>query len=371
MRITDISTRIITATINPEIMIVSSLGSHRLSRYALVAIRTDEGISGQGEATVMPGWSGETPEGACALVERYFGPELIGKNPFDLESHMHAFDRMVVDNFFTKAAIEMALLDIQGKKLGVPVYDLLGGRCRDTRIPVKFVVAAIEPDVVVRNAQRMVASGFSTIKIKVGRDPEADVIRVRRVREALGDDIRLTVDANGGWTVSDAIRTIRRLEPFNLVFVEQPVHRKDIRGMARVREAVNVPIMADESVFSIADAIEVLRYDAADIISVYPGKNGGILRSRLIAQMAENAGKACHIGSNLELETGSAAMAHLAVSTVNIQSERYPADIIGPLYHRERTTPEPFVVGGGFAAVPEGAGLGIEIDEKRVAELSG
>lgn len=371
MRITSIDTTIITATIDPDIMIVSSLGSHRLSRYVLVTVQTDEGISGFGEATTMPGWSGETPEGACSIIGRYFVPELKGQNPFDHEMLMHALDRVVVENYFAKAAIEMALLDIQGKKLDVPVYDLLGGKCRDTAIPVKFVVAALEPEISVRNAKRMVSTGFSTIKIKVGRDPEADVERVRQVRQALGDEINLTVDANGGWSVSDAIRTIRRLEPYNLVFVEQPVHRKDIRGMAHVRNSVGLPIMADESVFSCADALEVIRSDAADIISVYPGKNGGIHRSKLIAQMAEAAGKPCHIGSNLELEVGSAAMAHLAVSTANIQSERYPADIIGPLYHQERTTPEPFDVQGGIARVPEGSGLGITIDEARVAQLTG
>jgi muconate cycloisomerase len=371
MRITHIDTTIVTATIDPEIMIISSLGSHRLSRYVLVTVHTDEGIAGLGEATVMPGWSGEAPEGTCALVERYFTPELTGQSPFDLERLMHALDRVVVDNYFAKAAIEMALLDIQGKKLGVPVYDLLGGRCRDAAIPVKFVVAATEPDIAVRNAQRMVATGFSTIKIKVGRgSPEADVERVRRVREALGGQVHLTVDANGGWTVADAIQTVRRLEPYDLVLVEQPVRREDIRGMARVRSSVGVPVMADESVFSVADALEVVRQDAADIISVYPGKNGGILKARLIAQIAEASGKPCHVGSNLELEVGSAAMAHLAVSTANIVSERYPADIIGPLYHRDRTTRAPFAVGGGSAHVPEGPGLGVDIDPERVADLA-
>lgn len=371
MRITAIETTLITATIDPEIMIISSLGFHRLSRYVLLRIHTDEGITGLGEATVMPGWSGETPEGTCALVARYFAPELIGHSPFDLERIMRAIDRVVIDNPFAKAAVEMALLDIQGKKSGLPVYDLLGGRCRDTAIPVKFVVAATDPEIVIKNAQRMVATGFDTIKIKVGRgNPADDVERVRRVREALGDGIRLTVDANGGWTVTDAIQTIRKLEPFNLVLVEQPVHRKDIRGMARVRSSVGSPIMADESVFTVADALEVIHHDAADIISVYPGKNGGILKSRLVAQVAEAAGKPCHIGSNLELEVGSAAMAHLAVSTGNIISDRYPADIIGPLYHRDRTTAEPFGVGGGLAKTPEGPGLGIAFDESRVAALA-
>lgn len=370
MQITRIDTTTVTAAIDPEIMIVSSLGAHRISRYVIVKIHTDEDITGFGEATVMPGWSGEAPEGTCALIQRYFAPELAGHSPFELEALMRRLDAVVVDNYFAKAAIEMALLDIQGKALNRPVYELLGGRCRDAAIPVKFVVAAIEPELAVKNALRMIETGFTTIKIKVGRDPDADVERVRRVREAVGDGIHLTVDANGGWTVGDAIRTIRRLERYNLTMVEQPVHRKDIRGMARVRLSTGIPVMADESVFSVQDALEVVRQDAADIISVYPGKNGGMLRSRLIAQIAEAAGKPCHIGSNLELEIGSAAMAHLAVSTANIRSERYPADIIGPLYHRQRTTPEPFGVGGGRAHVPDGPGLGVALDEARVAAMA-
>ena len=371
MIITGIETKIITATINPDIMIISSLGSHRLSRYVLISIHTDEGITGIGEATVMPGWSGEVPEGTCVLIERYFLPELLDQSPFDVEKLMQRLDNVAADNCFAKAAIEMALLDIQGKKLGVPVYDLLGGACRDKDIPIKFVVAATEPDIAVRNARRMVDTGFSTIKIKVGRGhPDADVERVHRVREALGEQIDLTVDANGGWSVTDAVQTIRRLEPYNLIMVEQPVHRKDIRGMARVRAETRIPIMADESVFSIMDAMEVIRQDAADIISVYPGKNGGILKSQQIAKLAEAAGKPCHIGSNLELEIGSAAMAHLAVATNNIQSERYPADIIGPLYHQERITAEPTAIHGGIARVPDGPGLGIEIDEGRVEQMA-
>ena len=372
MQIKEVVTTIITATIDPEIMIISSLGAHRISRYVLLELYTDEGIVGLGEATTMPGWSGETPEGAVSVIERYFKPVLMDRNPFDIESIMNELDQFVVDNSFAKAAIEMALLDIQGKHLGVPVYDLLGGRCRSTDIPVKFVVAATEPEIAVRNASRMVGTGFDTIKIKVGRgSTNDDVERVRLVREALGDDVRLTVDANGGWTVGDAIHTIRQLERFNLVFAEQPVHRKDIRGMARVRSSVGVPIMADESVFTVADALEVVREDAADVISVYPGKNGGILRSRQIAKIAEAAGKPCHIGSNLELEVGSAAMAHLAVSTSNIVSERYPADIIGPLYHRERVTATPYPVHGGIAKVPEGVGLGITTDAEKVKKMRG
>jgi muconate cycloisomerase len=285
---------------------------------------------------------------------------------------MQKLDEAVFGNPFAKAAIEMAVLDIVGKKLNTPLCDLIGGRAHDSgdEIPVKFVVAAIAPEVAVRNALPMVVSGFSTIKIKVGRNPQADIERVRAVREAVGPAVRLTVDANGGWTVADAVYAINRMEPFDLTLAEQPVPREDIDGLAAVRRKVGIPIMADESVFTVKEALDVIRREAADIISIYPGKNGGILKAQTIAKMAEAAGIPCHIGSNLELEVGSAAMAHLAVATANVRSDRYPADIIGPLYHKDSVAVEPFYVKAGIARLPEGPGLGVELDEEKVVELA-
>lgn len=206
------------------------------------------------------------------------------------------------------------------------------------------------------------------IKIKVGTDPKADVERVRRVREALGGIIQLSVDANGGWTVADSIWAIRRMEPYDLVMAEQPVHRQDVEGMAQVRRSVGVPIMADETVFTEREALEVIRREAADMISVYPGKNGGILRARAIAKMAEAAGVPCHVGSNLEWDVGASAMAHLAVSTQNIVSERYPADILGPLYHVDHVVTSPLRIEDGYAEVPSNPGLGVELDEEKIRE---
>ena len=375
LRITKTETIPATIRVDERIMITSSLGTHRVSRFVLIKVHTDEGIVGIGEATVTPEWSGETQGGACFVLDHYLEPVVVGEDPFDTAHIMRKLDEAAFGNHFSKAAIEMALFDIMGKALGVPVYRLLGGRCRDQRIPIKFVVAAVEPDVVVRNAEQMVASGFDTIKIKVGadtlrpKDLEGDVERVRRVREALGSGIKLTVDANGGWTVPDAIRTIRRLERYDIAIVEQPVARDDLDGMAKVRAAVEVPIMADESVFSVRDALEVIKHDAADLISVYPGKNGGILNAKRIAEMAQAAGIACHIGSNLEWDVASSAMAHLAVSTPNIRSEQYPADILGPLYHLDRVVKEPMKIGNGFAEMSEGTGLGVALDEEKIERL--
>lgn len=371
MKIVSIDTIPITAHIDESIMISSSLGAHRISRYLILQIHTDEGIDGLGEATVAPRWSGETSLGTKTLIDDYLAPAIIGENPFNVERLMQKLDEAAFGNPFAKAAVEMAILDIIGKKLNTPLCDLIGGHAHDSvdEIPVKFVVAAVASEIAVRNALAMVASGFSTIKIKVGRNPQADIERVRGVREAVGPAVHLTIDANGGWTVADAVYAINRMEGLNLTLAEQPVPREDTDGLATVRRKVGVPIMADESVFTVKEALDVIRKEAADIISVYPGKNGGILKAQTISKMAEAAGIACHIGSNLELEIGSAAMAHLAVATANVRSDRYPADIIGPLYHKDSVTAQPFYVKAGIARLPEGPGLGVELDEAKVARL--
>ena len=211
-----------------------------------------------------------------------------------------------------------------------------------------------------RRGSEKVREGFRTLKMKVGTDPAADVARVRAVRETIGPQVALTVDANGGWSAEDAIRTVREMAPLDLTLVEQPTPRDDLDAMAQVRRAIDVPVMADESVFTLADAREVLKREAADVISIYPGKNGGLLRCLQIAALAAEAGVACAIGSNLELDVATAAMCNLAVAAPNIAAERFPGDILGPLYYSEPVVREPIRYSGGTVHCPEGPGLGIE-----------
>lgn len=361
MKITHLETLPLTLPVKDDIAIISSLGTHRTSPYVLVVLHTDEGLQGLGEATVTAGWSGETQQGSQAILEQIFQPLLLGRDPFDWEALLEALDRAAPDNWFSKAAVEMALLDLAAKKLQVPLYRLLGGVCHDKRIPIKFVVGARDPQEAARLAVRFAEEGFDTLKIKVGQDPETDVERVKEVRSAVGEQVRLTVDANGGWSVAEAVGCLRRMEPYHLLLAEQPVHRQDVEGLAEVRHRVGIPIMADEAVFSFQDALAVLRHRAVDIISVYPGKNGGLWKAKQIAHLAAQEGVACHVGSNLEWDVGSAAMAHLAVSTPNIRSDLYPADIIGPLYHADRVVKNPLRIEPGFVEVPKGMGLGVEL----------
>jgi L-alanine-DL-glutamate epimerase-like enolase superfamily enzyme len=358
----------IAGRVRPDVAIISSLGAHLVGQYVLVRVTDDAGRVGLGEASVTSVWSGETQAGTIALVRDFLAPLLVGADPFDTEWIGRRLDRAAFGNSFAKAALEMALLDLQGRTLGVPVFKLLGGRDTpengvDPGIRLKFVVGAVEPELAAERARRMVDLGWTCIKVKVGRheDPRVDVERLRAVREAVGPGVMLTVDANGGYTVEQAVRAARGFEKSDVALFEQPTRRGDHAAMADVRRRCGIPIMADESVFTPQDALEVIKAGAADVLSLYPGKHGGIRPTQAIARMAEAAGIPCTIGSNLEREVATAAMAHVTVATPNLRCERFPGDLIGPLYFEESLAAEPLRYRADRLFVPEAAGLGVEV----------
>jgi muconate cycloisomerase len=370
MKITGITTYTVEVPIRRELMITSSLGTHSKTRLVLLRLDTDEGTVGVGEATVTPRWSGETAWGAKAMIDHYLAPAVLGLEVSDIPGALHAMEQVTWANPFAKSAIEMAMLDAWGKAEGKPIYDLLGGAVRPLAIPIRFSLAAHAPDVTATNAARRVAWGHRTVKVKVGLNPSADVARVKAVRKAIGQDILLTVDANGGWSVEDAIWALNEMKPLNLTLAEQPVRREDLDGMAEVRRRVDVPVMADEGVFTLWDAEQALKKEACDIIAVYPGKNGGITLSKQICEMAAEKGVACAVGSNLELDPGTAAMCHLTVATENIAADRFHGDILGTLYHETPVVLNPLLLQGGIAHCPNTPGLGVEMDWDTVRRLS-
>ena len=187
----------------------------------------------------------------------------------------------------------------------------------------------------------------------------ADVERLKAVRESIGPDVFLSVDANGGYTVEQAVWAARHFEKVDVALFEQPTRRGDHAAMAEVRQRCALPIMADESVFTARDVLEIIRHRSADVLSLYPGKHGGIRATQDLARMAEAAGIVCTIGSNLEREVATAAMAHVAVATPNIVCERFPGDLIGPLYFEKPLTTAPLRYTADRLSVPEAAGLGV------------
>lgn len=348
--------------LKPQRRMISALGVYDTSEYVLVRISTDVGIDGAGEATVLPRWSGETVWGAHALIERIFAPRLVGRDPNDIAGIAATLDQFAEDNWFAKSAIEMACWDICGKERGFPVYALLGGPARPRAIRCRFSMGAYEPERARQWAGELVAAGFNTIKIKVGTVVSADIERVRAVRGAIGPKPEIVIDANGGYDAQTAIYMAREIEDCRVSLFEQPTPRGDFEALADVRRAIRPPVMADDICFDLADAVECIRHESCDVISVYPGKNGGIAKSKAIVDFAAQHGIACSIGSNLELDIASAAMCHLVVACPNINVEQYPGDIMGPDYHALSVVKEPLEIRGPMIATPDRPGLGIEVD---------
>src|SRR5436309_7302683 len=351
--------------VRPDIAIISSLGQHIVGQYVLVRLTDDAGRIGLGEASVTAVWSGETQAGTLAMLREVLAPLVVGADPFDVEWIARRMERAAFGNSFARAAVEMALLDLQGKALGVPVYKLLGGKASadDRGIRLKFVVGAVEAEVAAQRAKRMVDAGWTAIKVKVGRHehPRVDIERLRAVREAIGPGVFLSVDANGGYSVEQAVWAAVHMEPLGVALFEQPTRRGDHQAIAEVRRRSGIPIMADESVFTPLDALEVIRHRAADVLSLYPGKHGGVRATEQIAKRAEAAGIPCTIGINLEREVATAAMAHVTACTANIQCERFPGDLIGPVYYDASLSMEPLKYQADRLRVPEGPGLGVRV----------
>lgn len=366
MKITRVETIPVRVPIHPARAIRASRGTHSVSPFLLIVVHTDEGLTGLGEVSCTPRWSGEDQVTAAHFAETILGPLLVGEDPGQIELLTRRMQQQLAGNQFTKAGLEMALWDLLGKATGKPVYALLGGKVRD-HVPTKFSVSGLEPPQAAEVAQWAFAQGFRTLKVKVGIEPEADAARVRAVRQAVGDGVRLGMDANGGWPQRIAIPTIRRIvAESGVYFSEQPVPPLDLAWLAAVRSAVDVPLIADESVYSPQDAMAIVRCNAADVLSIYVGKAGGIGPARKIAAVAEAAGIVCTVGSNLELGIGSAAMAHLAMATWAVGAEEFPCDILTPFYYEGDVVAVPIPIVGGSATAPDRPGLGVELDPEQV-----
>jgi muconate cycloisomerase len=366
VKITRIETIPIRVPLKPQFAIRSGRGGgHTVSPFLLIKVHTDAGLLGIGEASCTPRWSGEDQFTGAHLIRAYLEPVLVGEDAIAIESVTKKFRLAFAANHFTKAAVEMALWDIAGKAAGKPVYQLLGAKARES-VPTKWSVSGLEPEPAAEIACWAISQGFQTMKVKVGINPEADVARVRAVREAIGPKIRLGVDANGGWSPEQAVKTIERLCASDIYFAEQPVPPEDVAMMATVRNSISVPLVADESIYTLQDAMTLARLGAADVFSIYVGKAGGIGPARKIAEFAASAGIKCTLGSNLELGVGSAAMVHLATAARGITAEEFPCDIIGPFYYEDDIVREPLPISPGKARANDKPGLGVELDDEKV-----
>ena len=348
--------------------------------YVIVKLTTDEGLVGLGEAPVLKDWGGdhmkyygETPQTTIHIVNDILAPALSGKDPGEIEALHLVMDRAIKGYPYCKAALDMALYDVVGKALDIPAYDLLGGRCRE-RVTIAHSIGLMEIDKAVEEALQVKDEGVKAIKLKGGQAPGRDLELVRRVREAMGPDIQISVDANQGYPAPNAaIRVIRAMAEYGLRYMEQPV--EGIDAMAEVAQRVDTPIMADESAWTAQDVLEIARKKAAEIISLYTTKPGGLLIAKKVAAVAEAALLQCNVNGSVETGVGNAANIHLAASTavaslpcvvpVSTPKGKGKKGIAG-IYYQDDIITEPFQYADGDIIVSSKPGLGIELDEEKV-----
>ena len=291
-------------------------GASTESRNVVVKIVTDYDVYGWGESSPSERVTGETAETVIRALDK-IAPKLIGMCPLRIEKNVEIMDTAVAGNPAAKAAIDIALHDILGKTVRKELFRLLGGY--RTEVLTDITLSIKSPEEMAKDAVKAVKKGFKALKVKVGVNPEEDVERIRLIREAVGENIQIRIDANQGWTPRQAIKVLNKIEKFNIQFAEQPVPAEDLKGLIEVKRNSPIPIMADESVHSPEDAIRLIKAEAVDLINIKLMKSGGILKARKIAAIAEAAGIPCMIGCMGESEIGIAAGAHLAAAVKNIQ----------------------------------------------------
>lgn len=338
-------------------------GSLAVQRSVIARVDTDEGLVGWGNVDPAPGYSEMTVDQVLASVDGALAPAIVGLDPLNVIAALARMEDTRPHDKEAHALLEMALLDIKGKALGAPVWSLLGGRVRE-RVALNAWIGAVPAAQAASEAAGWCGQGFRSAKIKVGGRFEDDVARVAAVREAVGGRMSLRVDANEGLDVEGAIRLAHGLAPYDLVLFEQPVQRRDLPGLARVRRASAIPIMADESVRDGRSVIEIIRHEAADLIKVKVMKQGGLLRTLQLVAVAEAAGLRVVLGHGFGLWVSTLAEVHVAAATPAIIDG---CEAVGPLKMAGEVVVNPPDIVDGSVRVPETPGLGVQMDEDLLA----
>jgi muconate cycloisomerase len=333
----------------------------------LVRLSTASGVVGWGEAASAPSMTGETVESMMAAI-RYLMPYLEGAPLDDIAGATLRMDRALYGNSAAKAAIEIALHDALGKMLGKPVYELLGGARRETRIPMLRMIAASDAAADIAEAKRCLDEGYIAFKIKVGTgDARRDAQRTRQVCATLGRDVLISADANQGWSVDEAIEYVRALEGAGLDFFEQPVMGHDLAGMARVAAASSIAIGFDEGLHQLEDVRRHHVAHAGAGASLKTIKLGGLRPVCEAAALCASLGMKVNLAGKIaESGIATAAVLHLAAAVPTLE---WGVSLTSP-YLAEDVLAKPLAFSHGHALVPQGAGLGIEVDEDRVLRFT-
>ena len=335
-----------------------------VQRSVVVRVKTDAGLEGAGNVDPSPGYSEVTPETILTAIESRLAPALRGADATNVRSAVAQMERAAPGALDAQAAIEMALVDLNGKALGVPAHRLLGGAVRNV-IQLNGWIGIVPPEAAAVAALDFLARGYRSTKIKVGASVEQDRDRVAAVRAA-APDMEIRVDANEGYDVDSAIRLARALAPYRVRLFEQPVPRHDLAGLAKVRRSIDIPVMADEAIVGLDTLAQVIRLEAADLVKVKVMKQGGLFRCLQAVDMAVAAGMQCVVGHGFGLTLNTLAELHVASTSESILEA---CESVGPAKVDGDVVTAPLRFETGSVRLSDAPGLGATLDQAALARF--
>jgi muconate cycloisomerase len=355
MKIVDLRSTIV--AIKRRRSLKTSYGESPSTITVVVQVFTDEGITGIGQTVAPSPFFGDTAEAIKVNIDKYLRPVVIGQDPFDIERLFNMMYQSLRGTRYPITAVEFALWDIKGKALNVPVYQLLGGKCR-AGIPLHAFAERMSADETAARVKALAAEGWTWFKTKIGFGVEEDLAWYRDLRRAVGDKVKFQVDGNTGYTLGEAVQALTQMERMGgLALVEQPVRYLD--EMAVLATRLETPLQADEALTGPRSVYEIAQKRAAHVLHFKIFKYGGLLQAKRMAAIAEAAGLELSVGAYFDVLL--AAMAHFAASTPNVKWPAGASDMVDTLLT------EPLEPTGQIAEPPEGPGLGVELDEDKLA----
>lgn len=333
-----------------------------VQRSVVVRLATDAGLEGAGNVDPSPGYSEATPEEIVRAIRERLAPALSGTDATSVRAAIGRMHRAAPEALDAQAAIEMALVDLNGKALGAPAHRLLGGAVRDV-VSLNGWIGIVEPEAAAAAARDFWARGYRSTKVKVGLGVTEDRDRVAAVRAAV-PEMEIRVDANEGYDVDAAIALARAIAPYRVALLEQPVPRGDLHALARVRRAIDIPVMADEAVTGLETLAAVIRLEAADLVKVKVMKQGGLYRCLQAVEMAAAAGMRVVIGHGFGLTLNTLSELHVAAASEAVIDG---CECVGPTKLGADVVKEMLVMETGQVPVPAAAGLGAALDDAALA----
>ena len=353
MKITDI----LTQTINIPLVtpFKTALRTVTAIENILVTVATDSDLVGYGGAAPTAVITGDTLASIVGGIE-HIRDSIVGMKIENSEFIFQRLNSCLIGNNSAKAAVDMAIYDLIAKSVGVPLYRLFGGTANVLETDITVNLDTLEK--MVAESQKQLQDGFNILKIKVGGDPQLDIQRLQSIQDAIGTAVKIRIDANQGWNAKEAVLVGKELQRrnLNIELMEQPVPARDFEGMRYVRDQLLMPVVADESVFSPQDALELIRLRAVDGLNIKLMKCGGIYNALKIVAIAEAAGIPCMVGSMMESHVSVTAAAHFAVSRTSV----YRYDLDAPLFCSINPANGGISYQGNKVSLPDLPGLGID-----------